>query len=370
MDESLHTFNSLQFDLFDYYRTLLQDILRNPDSRHYDQPVYVLLGLLQEDQSFRGTLFFKHGNEVVVEKNRFRIQPSAGSPRAIQLGQEQVFWANQETSGLSEEDFQRIFHPDVQARIGPIRHFATYTSTDVALIAVYDHHTVDALDAQLLKNLTVYVQSLKLLSDQVRETEDAFLYTIKALARAAEANDEDTGNHILRVNEYARLLAETLGLDPAFCHTIHYSAQMHDVGKIHVHPDILRKPGPLTPTEIQLMKLHTETGARILGDEPRLQMAREIAYAHHEKFDGSGYPRKLSGDAIPLAARIVAVGDVYDALRQKRVYKPSLSHEEAHAILTRGDGRVDPAHFDPEVLRAFQSIHTRFDDIYEQMKDQ
>lgn len=370
VDQSLVSFNSLDFDLFHYFKNILKDILRNPGEPHYDKPLFILLGLGQPDGSFKGYLFRKEDGVILVEKESIQIQPPSQYPYAIHLGHDEVFWANQETSGLSSEDFQKYFHPDVQKRVGVIHHFATYTSADVALIGFYRHYSVRQLDAQLLKNLTVYARTLKLVADQVQETEDAFLYTIKALARAAEANDEDTGNHILRVNEYSRLFAEALGLDSKFVHTIHYSAQMHDVGKIHVHPDILRKPGKLSATEIQLMKLHTETGARILGDEPRLNMAREIAHAHHERYDGSGYPRHLKGDEIPLAARIVTVADVYDALRQKRVYKPSMSHDEAVNIITQGDGRVHPKHFDPSVLNVFSSNHRRVEDIFEQMKNE
>lgn len=367
VDRSLVAFNSLDFDLFRYFKTIMGDILRSQGNPHTDKPVIILLGLKQNDGSFRGYLFRRDNGEIQVEK--IPIVPDADLPYAIQLGREKVFWANRETSGLTSEEFQNYFHPAVQRSVGVIHHFATYTSADVALIGFYRHHQVGEMEAQILKNLTVYARTLKLLSDQVHETEDAFLYTIKALARAAEANDEDTGNHILRVNEYSKILAEFLGMDSTFTHTIHYSAQMHDVGKIHVHPDILRKPGKLSATEIQLMKLHAETGARILGDEPRLNMARDIAHAHHEKFDGSGYPGRLTGNHIPLAARIVALADVYDALRQKRVYKPSFSHAEARNIITRGDGRVLPEHFDPAVLDAFAVHHQELETVFEEMKN-
>ncbi len=182
---------------------------------------------------------------------------------------------------------------------------------------VRDITELNELDARVLKGLTIFAQSLKLISNQVSETEDAFIYTIEALARAAEASDEDTGRHIARVNEYSKCLADELGLDAQFVRKIHYSAQMHDVGKIYLHPSLLGKPGSLTVEESAQMTQHTIHGAKILGDAPRLEMARQIALAHHEKYDGSGYPFGLKGEAIPLAARIVSVADVYDALRQK-----------------------------------------------------
>jgi response regulator RpfG family c-di-GMP phosphodiesterase len=197
-----------------------------------------------------------------------------------------------------------------------------------------------------------------------RESEQAFRYLVAALARASEANDEDTGAHITRINEYARVLAEALGQERAFVDTIHYSAQMHDVGKIHVHPDILKKPGSLSDDEYEHMREHCTYGAHILGDSPRLAMAREIARYHHEKFNGRGYPEGLKGEAIPLSARIVALVDVYDALRQPRVYKSAYSHARALEIITRGEQRTRPDEFDPAVLDAFMRVEATMDAIY------
>ncbi len=156
-----------------------------------------------------------------------------------------------------------------------------------------------------------------------------FYYTISALARAAEANDEDTGRHIQRVNKYAALVASELGLPAREVEAISRSAQMHDVGKVHIHPDILRKTSKLTPEEWEIMKTHCEAGARILGDHPRLRVAAEIASTHHERWDGTGYPRGLQGEEIPISGRICIVADIYDALRSARSYKPAFSHDQA-----------------------------------------
>ena len=198
-----------------------------------------------------------------------------------------------------------------------------------------------------------------------QETEHAFRYLVDALARASEVNDEDTGAHIVRINEYSKALASRLGMDKTFIDTIYYSAQMHDVGKIHIHPDILKKPGALSSEEYEQMKAHCTYGAHILGDSPRLKMAREIAQHHHEKFNGRGYPNGLRGKAIPLSARIVALADVYDALRQPRVYKEAFSHAKTMNIITRGDGRTRPDDFDPDLLKAFVAIEAELDSIYQ-----
>jgi HD-GYP domain-containing protein (c-di-GMP phosphodiesterase class II) len=141
---------------------------------------------------------------------------------------------------------------------------------------------------------------------------------------------------------------------------------MHDVGKLHVHPDILKKPGRLNPKEWEEVKKHTIYGLHILGDDPRLAMAREVAVAHHERWDGSGYPYGLAGEDIPLSARIVMMADTYDALRSARPYKPAYDHATALKIITKGDDYLKPGYFDPRVLEAFGDIHRVMEDIYRQ----
>ena len=200
-----------------------------------------------------------------------------------------------------------------------------------------------------------------------QETEEAFLYLVQSLARAAESNDDCTGNHIVRVGKYSQTIAAALGLPQEFCEQIYYYAQMHDVGKIHIHPDILGKPGKLTEEEWRVMMTHCQEGANILGKAPKLMLAREIALSHHERWDGTGYPRKLQGEVIPLAGRITMLADIYDALRTARPYKPAFDHDKAHAIITQGDGRVMPAHFDPQVLAVFKELHGTFAQICEEL---
>jgi HD-GYP domain-containing protein (c-di-GMP phosphodiesterase class II) len=138
---------------------------------------------------------------------------------------------------------------------------------------------------------------------------------------------------------------------------------------VHVHPDILRKPGPLTTGEWVKVKRHTIYGVRILGDHPRLAMAREVALNHHEHWDGTGYPQGLAETDIPLSGRICMMADVYDALRSVRPYKPPYGHEQALEIIRNGDLRLKPQWFDPQVLQAFLDIHADFAKIYRESKD-
>lgn len=193
-------------------------------------------------------------------------------------------------------------------------------------------------------------------------------YIIFSLARAAEANDEDTGNHILRVGEYCTVLAQELGLPQAVAQGLRFQATLHDVGKIHINPAVLKKKGPLNDAEWQEMKQHPRCGSKIIGDHPMLAMAKEIALAHHERWDGGGYPFGLKGDEIPLSARIMNIADQYDALRSERVYKPAFDHAKTCSILLEGDGRTMPEHFDPQVLAAFKKVADQLDQIYRRLQ--
>ncbi|HET7843948.1 MAG TPA: two-component system response regulator, partial [Xanthomonadales bacterium] len=196
--------------------------------------------------------------------------------------------------------------------------------------------------------------------------------TIRAMASLAETRDNDTGNHIRRTQAYVRALAVALAANPrfaAFCtpaniDLLYKSAPLHDIGKVGIPDRILLKPGRLTPEEFEVMKTHTTLGRdaidHALADVGEgaefLEMARDIATSHQEKWDGSGYPHGLRGDAIPIPARLMAVADVYDALISKRVYKQGLAHEAAIAALREGRG----THFDPDIVDALVAIHEEF----------
>ena len=219
------------------------------------------------------------------------------------------------------------------------------------------------------------VEHSRLLEEQVHERSakltESYRDTIATLNRVSAYRDEETGNHVRRISHYCVELARALGLSSDFVDCIEYASPMHDVGKIAIPDAILQKPGPLTPDEWVVMRTHAALGAKMLegADSPYLVMGREIAMSHHERFDGSGYPRGLAGDAIPLSARLMGVADVYDALRSQRPYKPAMDHDTALRIMSKGDGRTMPIHFDPQVLAAFLAAATRMREIYESLAD-
>lgn len=213
----------------------------------------------------------------------------------------------------------------------------------------------------------------KEVEDRSKELLSSYFDTVFTITRAAEFRDEETGAHIRRIGIYSRELAQKLEMDHKFIEAIFYASTLHDVGKIGIPDHILFKPGPLLPDELTIMKTHASLGAKILGIEKNTsnltRMGAEIAQHHHEKWNGQGYPNGISGEAIPLPARIMAITDVYDALRSQRPYKRPFSHEETLRIILKGDGRTEPSHFDPQVLDAFRQHAGIFEEIFETHKD-
>ncbi|MGB0671070.1 MAG: HD-GYP domain-containing protein [Rhodospirillales bacterium] len=188
------------------------------------------------------------------------------------------------------------------------------------------------------------------------------------LSRAAEFRDPETGAHIQRMSHFSALIANRLGLDAATCDRLLRAAPMHDVGKLGTPDAILLKPGRLDPDEFEIMKQHAINGYHILKDSEAdlIQLGAEIAHTHHEKYDGSGYPRGLKGEEIPLLGRIVAVADVFDALTSERPYKKAWSLDDARQLLIDGKGK----HFDPKVVDAFLSAWNDVLAIRENFKDE
>jgi putative two-component system response regulator len=210
-------------------------------------------------------------------------------------------------------------------------------------------------------HIALYDQNLELaikVRERTAQLEQSRLEVIQRLGRAAEYKDNETGMHVVRMSHYSRILASQLNVSKRWVELVFQAAPMHDIGKIGIPDNVLRKPGKLDADEWAVMQKHVEIGGDIIGDSDSLllQMAQEIALNHHEKWDGSGYPNQLKGEQIPLSARIVAIADVFDALTSVRPYKKAWSIEETLALLERDAG----THFDPSLVPIFIS---KLDDI-------
>ena len=210
--------------------------------------------------------------------------------------------------------------------------------------------------ARVKTHLNLYDQN-RALEDLVTERTKALntsrLEIIRRLGLAAEYKDNETGMHVIRMSYYCRIIALAIGMSTEEADLVFNASPMHDVGKIGIPDNILRKPGRLAPDQRVIMEQHTEIGARIIGehDNPLLEMARIVALTHHEKWDGSGYPRGLKKEDIPLVGRIVALSDVFDALVSKRPYKEAWPFEKAVALIEKESGR----HFDPGLVEVFMA---------------
>jgi putative two-component system response regulator len=267
------------------------------------------------------------------------------------------------TARADEEDEQ------IGLELGAVDYITKPISPAILVARVKAQLTIKA-SADFLRDKNDFLELQ--VSRRTREVSAIQDVTILAMASLAETRDSDTGNHILRTQHYVRALADHLCSHPRFSafltdynrQMLFKSAPLHDIGKVGIPDRILLKPGKLTVEEFEIMKTHTTLGRdaidhaeRALGtDVEFLRLAKEIAYSHQEKWDGSGYPQGLAGDAIPISARLMALADVYDALISRRVYKEPMSHEQAVGILVAGRG----SHFDPDITDAFIAIQDQF----------
>jgi len=228
------------------------------------------------------------------------------------------------------------------------------------------HHLQEQLEGQVKK--------------QVNEIAESQMGMIFALAKLAEARDNDTGKHLERIQILCRMIAEELKTHPkyhgviteAYCERIYSASPLHDIGKVGIPDNVLLKPGKLTAEEFEIMKRHSIIGFQTMEilqkrypNNAFVQMGMEITRSHHEKWNGQGYPDGLAGENIPLSARIMAIADVYDAIRSKRVYKPSVAHLETCDIILKESG----SHFDPELIEAFSELRNNFEEIWSSLYD-
>jgi len=320
-------------------------------------------------------------------RERYRVRAANSGARALQLAQQaplpDLILLDVMMPGMSGYEVLERLRDQAETREIPVIFTTAMNGTEDEhrglVLGAVDYITKPLRPAIVLARVHTHLE-LKQARDRLRR-DNAFLeteiarrlrenlvvqdVTIRALARLAETRDNETGNHILRTQEYVRALAQRLSTHPRFAAQLDLrtialiakSAPLHDIGKVGIPDHVLLKPGKLTPQEWDIMKTHARLGADAIAraeadtHEPVvfLEFAKQVALHHHERWDGSGYPDGLAGDAIPLAARLMAVADVFDALISPRVYKPAMSFDEARAIMADQGGK----HFDPDMLASF-----------------
>jgi HD-GYP domain-containing protein (c-di-GMP phosphodiesterase class II) len=225
--------------------------------------------------------------------------------------------------------------------------------------------TADSELVEMISPIALAVSGLLASFEAQEELRESYYYTASRLQVATAYYHDETAEHLERMGAYSTFLTKALGRSSEEVETIGHFSKLHDIGKIKIPLDILSKPGPLSDDEFEIIKLHTIWGAEIIGPSQWLAPARTICLHHHERYDGGGYPYGLSGEEIPWEAQVVAIADVYDALRSKRAYKPPFDHERACRIILDGDERLRSGAFGPKMLDIFRALHKEMAEIYD-----
>lgn len=321
--------------------------------------------IVDDDSTMRMTL------KAVVESTGHRAVALSSAEEAIEYLKShkcRIIISDWEMPGMNGLEFCAHVR---KMNLGGYVYFMLLTSNDTS------DHLVKGLESGaddfIAKPFNPAVLRAKLRNAHRIESLDTMDITIFVLAKLAESRDPETGEHLDRVRAYVQVLARAMKqtqnwpeIDEQFIHLMYSTSPLHDIGKVAIPDSVLLKPGHLNDSEFEIMKSHASAGANTLlaaldrfPNHPFLQIAHDITRSHHERYDGSGYPDGLVGEDIPLAARIMAIADVYDALTSKRVYKDAFTHQVACNIIRESAG----THFDPQLCLIFERISSKFEEI-------
>ncbi|MGO4479333.1 two-component system response regulator [Massilia sp. 2TAF26] len=288
-----------------------------------------------------------------ILQDHYRLRFAKDGPRALELVREEcpdLILLDVMMPGMSGYEVCAALKADPRTASVPVIFVTALTDTDDELEG-FEAGAVDYITKPVSPPIVRARVRTHLSLVRMEELRATRLEIVQRLGLAAEYKDNETGLHVIRMSHFSRILGLAAGMGENEADDLLHAAPMHDVGKIGIPDRILQKPGPLDPDEWKIMQSHAAIGAEIIGEHPSgmLALARNIALTHHEKWDGSGYPKGLAGEAIPLEGRITAIADVFDALTSVRPYKKAWSEEEALAFLVEQKGK----HFDPALVDLF-----------------
>jgi PAS domain S-box-containing protein len=322
-------------------------------------PTHLYVAIENEERMLEGQLYSKIDTEIQKTPSNIVLHPQ--EIKNISPERYEILVGNQSSSNLNYENFRKQFPINLLRHLVEVQNFAACRlglQDRNGLIFAFNYPgEVTQEDAEPLRNISEAIGTILSLQYQFKEKMDIQFSMISKIAEFAEKRDLETAEHLKRIRNYVRVLAEEMAKKPKykkiitreFIKKLYNAAPLHDIGKVGISDSILQKPGKLTETEHEAMRQHPQIGGQIFDGLSHMDMSRDIAFYHHEKYDGSGYPHGLKGEEIPLAARIVALADVYDAMTSKRSYKEPLSHERTKKLISICSG----GHFDPDVVEAF-----------------
>lgn len=358
IESTLQEFRFIDLDEEINLISVTHQVIRDLTDQVSLYPTHIFVAMENEERLLEGFIVAKrHGMHKVVS-DKILIHPRKLSSMVSESGE--LKFANWYDLCSNIEDFQNSLPEELSRYLPEIRNFASYRVTgekNGALIAFNYPKDVNIYDGETVKGLSVAMGTLFSIQSQFKGKEEAQFTILVKMAELAEKRDRETGEHLKRMRNYARLVASQLSrlpkykdtIDREYVRKIYNAAPLHDIGKVGIPDAILQKPGKFNDIEYETMQKHTIIGGNILEGPKFLEMSKIVAYYHHEKFDGSGYPFGLAGEDIPLCARIVAIADVYDAMTSKRVYKEAFSHERTKKLISICSG----GHFDPDIVNAF-----------------